>query len=133
MIKTFDDLREWCFSVADGLGDPSAATGNAFFEFRRSRIGPPSDLLSCTFSDRQGLLLQLGPDQPESDLLPLSIKMGESEIGVDGVENYGMTPIIPGLWAIDPSLNVRGVLHVFVTVYGVPDPAPWEKRIVVAR
>jgi hypothetical protein len=37
-----------------------------------------------------------------------------------------MERIVPGVWALNPSLNIPGVIHVFVLLYGVPNPAPWE-------
>lgn len=37
----------------------------------------------------------------------------------------------PGIWCLSPSLNVPGLVHAFVVLYGVPDPAPFDKRILV--
>jgi hypothetical protein len=42
------------------------------------------------------------------------------------VHAFGAELIADGLWALTPSLNVLGLLHVFVVLYGVPTPAPWE-------
>jgi hypothetical protein len=43
---------------------------------------------------------------------------------------FGIIEIVPGLWHLTPSLNLPGVLHMFVVVYDVPSPAPWERRII---
>ncbi len=32
----------------------------------------------------------------------------------------------PGVWKLAPSLTVPGLLHAFVTIVHVSDPAPWE-------
>jgi hypothetical protein len=39
----------------------------------------------------------------------------------------------PGVWDLSKSVHAEGQYHGFVTVVGVPDPAPWEKgEIVIA-
>lgn len=35
----------------------------------------------------------------------------------------------PGVWKLAPSVTVPGMLHAFITIVGVPDPAPWETII----
>lgn len=39
----------------------------------------------------------------------------------------------PGVWKLAPSVTVPGMLHAFITIVGVPDPAPWETRADPAR
>lgn len=46
---------------------------------------------------------------------------------------FGLERIAPGVWVLNPSLLVPGVLHAFVVVVGVPEPAPWEDPFVRGR
>ena len=38
---------------------------------------------------------------------------------------FGLQRVHPGVWVYDPSILVPGILHAFVVVVGVPEPAPW--------
>ena len=40
---------------------------------------------------------------------------------------WGLIRLGSGVWDIDPSVHVPTQIHAHVTLYGVPDPAPWEK------
>lgn len=42
---------------------------------------------------------------------------------------FGLQRISPGVWTYDPSLLVPNILHAFVVVTLVPEPAPWEKTL----
>lgn len=35
----------------------------------------------------------------------------------------------PGVWDIPTSIFVDGQIHTFVTLIGVPEPAPWRKEV----
>lgn len=47
----------------------------------------------------------------------------------DGVreDRWGLMKLGPGVWDIPESVFVEGQIHAFVTLLGVPDPAPWER------
>lgn len=39
---------------------------------------------------------------------------------------WGLTKIGPGTWKVEPSISQAGVLHAYVVLCEVPEPAPWE-------
>lgn len=39
---------------------------------------------------------------------------------------WWMLKLGPGVWDIPQSIFFEGQIHAFVTLVGVPDPAPWE-------
>ena len=53
-----------------------------------------------------------------------------SPLGDELVE-FGVDRIAPGLWVLNPSLNIPGVLHAFIALYDVPNPAPWEGGLIL--
>jgi hypothetical protein len=55
------------------------------------------------------------------------VQREEFEKNLDGsMHRFGMMKIGPGTWKVIPSLNVPRVLHAFVVLCNVPEPAPWE-------
>jgi len=51
-------------------------------------------------------------------------------LSVDGVMRADRWPIMklaPGVWDLPASIFIPGQVHVFLTVLGIPDPAPWEE------
>lgn len=50
-------------------------------------------------------------------------------IDPDGIRNdrWALQKLGPGVWDIGQSIFFAGQIHAFVTLIGVPDPAPWEK------
>lgn len=47
----------------------------------------------------------------------------------DGVrqDRWGLLKLGPGIWDVPESVFVEGQIHAFITLTGVPDPAPWER------
>lgn len=41
-------------------------------------------------------------------------------------ETWGMDQLGPGVWSLDPSVIIPGVIHAFVTLVDVPEPALWR-------
>lgn len=41
-------------------------------------------------------------------------------------DRWGLVRLGPGVWDIAKSIFAEGQIHAFVTIVGVPDPAPWE-------
>jgi hypothetical protein len=48
------------------------------------------------------------------------------------LQAFGARKFTGGAWALEPSLNLPGILHGFVVLTGVPDPPPWKRRVVLA-
>lgn len=60
------------------------------------------------------------------EALPMTIELGPMRLNGEQIMAYGATRIVPGVWVLEPSLNVEELIHGFVLIHGVPDPAPWE-------
>jgi len=41
------------------------------------------------------------------------------------LSRWGLRRLGPGVWTLSPSVHVHGDLHAYVTVVGVPEPAPF--------
>ena len=44
-------------------------------------------------------------------------------------DDWQLMKLGSSVWEITPSLNISGQIHAFVTLVGVPDPAPWERAM----
>ena len=65
-------------------------------------------------------------------VLPLPMSLSSEPVILDGqIVAYGLRKACAGVWALAPSLYLPGFVHAFVVFHGVPDPAPWESRIIV--
>lgn len=128
-MRTFAEVEEWCHGAADAYGDPSVPVCQLFFRWSTNlqRLVLGDDTLACGLSEGN-VALVLGPNMPA---LPLPVRLGEPEVTDEEVITYGAVRVVEGVWAITPSLNLVGFIHGFVVVYGVPDPAPWERIIVL--
>lgn len=125
-MRTFEELAGWCAGAAEECGDPSRYCGQAFVRWVDDL--PNTDLderLAFGFVEGE-LVLALGP---QFEPLPLTIKTGAPEIGEDGCITFGADPITAGVWGLTPSFNAVGIVHAFIVLYDVPNPAPWERRI----
>jgi len=59
--------------------------------------------------------------------VPVRVGAMEGEMYQDGgMKHWGLRKLGPGVWALDPSIHQPGVLHAYVVLQGVPDPAPFE-------
>jgi len=52
------------------------------------------------------------------------------DVDPDGIrqDRWGLMKLAPGVWDVPQSVFIPDQIHTFVTLVGVPDPAPWEKR-----
>ncbi len=127
-MKTFPEVEDWCAGAIMEFGDSSVPVCQIFCRWREDVSAIHDEDLACGVLDGEVVLL-LGPAFPQ---IPLRMMLGEPLLGGDGhLEAFGAELVSPGVWALAPSLNVRGLIHAFVVFYGVPDPAPWERRILV--
>lgn len=128
-MNTIPQVEQWILGAAAQFEDPAEPVCQLFFRWQDERSQPaaPEDLV-CSF-DGDELVLQIGSAFPP---LPMHIVAGEPRIGLEGaVEAFGVEFVTAGVWALTPSLNVPGMLHGFVVLYDVPQPAPWVRRILL--
>jgi len=128
-MKTFAQLNEWCTGAAEELGDPAQACCMSFFRWQEDLANYHGEDLACGMLNG-GLVLQIAPGL--KGRVPMPIVLGEAEVVRQGphveLVSYGMELVTKGVWAMDPSLNIEGVVHTFVVLYDVPDPAPWGEQ-----
>lgn len=127
-MKTLSDVERWCHTAAERFGDPSLVTCQLFLRHISHHGQHDGDDLVFAV-DRGELFLKLDP----GEWFPLSISPTGPESDLAGeLVAFGLEQIESGLWVLLPSLNVPGLIHAFITLYDVPDPAPWTKLIVLA-
>lgn len=128
-MKTCSEVSAWCAGASAEFGDPSVPVCQLFFRWQENLMAPRrDDELVCGMVEGE-LVLLLGP---EFRALPMPIELGDLRLDdAGGLEAYGAYLITAGVWALRPSLNVEETIHGFVVLHGVPDPAPWERRIVL--
>jgi hypothetical protein len=127
-------MAEWAGLLIDAYGDPAAAVCQTFFRWKQRPV--PSDHADDLCWEYEGgadggdILLWTGGKMP----LRVRISREGPEFDAGGeLSAFAVFNICSGLWYLAPSLNVPGVLHSFVVLYDVPDPAPWERRVVLAE
>lgn len=129
-MTTAADVAAWREGAVFEFGDPSEPVCQLFFRWEGNYPDYQGHDLACGCTPDGILVLLFGVD----GLLPVRVRAGEPAIAPTGeLDAFGATPITGDVWALSPSLNVPGELHGFVVLYGVPTPAPWEQRIVLAR
>jgi hypothetical protein len=125
-IQTVENLQRWIQGCAEDLGDPSAAVCSLVFRWMTlAPLSAPADLV-CGMAEGQ-FVISLDGDA----VWPLPIVAGDPEISEHKeIINYGAECIAKacGVWILSPSLNIPGLIHGYVTLVGVPSPAPWEKK-----
>lgn len=125
-MKTFAEISAWCAGAAAEFGDPSVPVCQIFA--RWSERPPVAEEACCGWHDGE-LVVRLGP---EFRLLQMPLTVGGYSLDDSGaLQAYGSQLITAGVWAIAPSLLVEGAIHAFLTLYDVPNPAPWERRIIL--
>jgi hypothetical protein len=122
------ELDEWVDAVASAAGDPAAAVSQLFVRYTE-RAAEPGEVTALWKQESEVLMVELEP----GTVFPV-------QIDVDGpaIDGFGLLcafkpkRICAGVWALTPSFNVEGVLHAFLVIHGVPDPAPWERLVILA-
>jgi hypothetical protein len=139
VVTTQRELLDFLDQVEDVAGDPAAATCLMFVKWQRAvltRDGAVEDYEARWGQvETGGILLLDFVDEEQRRELPLEVSMDAPRFVrlLDGVMvRYRARKVCDGVWALDPSLNIPGMLHAYVVLHGVPDPAPWEKRIILA-
>lgn len=65
-------------------------------------------------------------------LLPFNVPVNPFSAAYSGPhdkpEAWGLEQLGPGVWSVEPSVIIPGLLHAFVTMVNVPEPAPWSKK-----
>ena len=132
-MKTNSEVMEWCAGAEHEFGDPSAPVCQIFVRYVSDPKAYTGDEIVCWMEGGE-LVLSLAryPNHMPRLPLPLDIVTGKPEIADDELVAFGAEMVSLGVWALNPSLHLPGVIHAFVVLYNVPNPVPWERLIVLA-
>jgi hypothetical protein len=126
-MKTFSQVEEWCDGAEQEFGDASVPIAQLFIRYVPAFCVGTDLMFTMEGCD---LLLKIWPT-----VVPVRLRVSPNgpDLGDDGEEvlAFGAERISPGLWALIPSLSIPGLIHAFVTLYDVPNPAPWEGGLIV--
>jgi hypothetical protein len=128
-MKTIDEFQEWCAGARAELGDPSLATGIIFARYLPTLGACDGADIAATYEESSHLILYLVPD----GVIRLAISIDGPEANAGQLLVFGVEAIAPGLWTLFPSVNLPDFVHAFVVLYDVPEPAPWDRRIIFCR
>lgn len=126
-MRTVAGLEAWLIGAKEEFGDPSVPVCQLFFRWHSNLEGYSADELACSVINDELALVMCHGIEPE--LLP--VRMGEPDMTADECTCFGLQRITPRLWTLTPSFNAPGYLHAFIVLYDVPNPAPWERRLVL--
>lgn len=132
-MKTFIEVMTWVADAEEQFGDAAQTCGLLFAQYKAAKAAfPPTPALPTDnvywLAQSKNALLYLTP----RNCVPLVISMDGPKVNEEGVlEEFGAEQILPGVWALSPSLNMPGQFHAFVVLYDVPHPAPWSSRIIM--
>jgi hypothetical protein len=124
VIRTMSLLRRWRdLTEADPLlGEVPVCS----LAFRWSASLDSDDLVCGMFAD--SFTRWFSADEA----IPVRVRRGEPEINDEGqLMTFGSERLDGGVWMLNPSLSLPGILHAYLTVYGVPDPAPWDRPSIL--
>jgi hypothetical protein len=123
-MKNMAELAQWREAAEEEFGDPSTPICQLFFRWTRSLLEHNGDELVCgRLGDTIHLLFAEG--------LPLPFHIVNGRQGAYAAGGYRAQRITKGVFQISPSLNIPGIIHGFVVLYDVPEPAPWEVMVIL--
>jgi hypothetical protein len=129
-VKTFEQFAQWSQEVEAAVGDVAEAIGILCFRWCEDPRQHNGDLI-CR-ADPRGVAIYF---DPPSGAMVLEINTKGAVMNEETGEllAFGVEKLTPGVWTLEPSLNVLTFVHAFVVLYGVPDPAPWERLVIEAH
>jgi hypothetical protein len=137
VVTTQRELLDYLDRVQEATGDPAAGTCLMFVPWMPAVLtenNKPVDYVAA-WDAGTGVMLLDFVDGQQRRALPLEISMEPPllrRVLEGAMVRYQARKICNGIWALNPSLNIPEMMHGYVVLHGVPDPAPWEKRIVLA-
>jgi hypothetical protein len=130
-LKTLTEVEQWCLGAAEEFGDPAIPVCQLLCRWEHNPAadgGQRSDLACGMYRGRFCLTL--------NRIAPCFLTVVDGPPAFDAVGDlraFGAEQFAPGLWSLTPSLYLPGVLHAFVVLYDVPNPAPWERTLVIVE
>src|SRR4051812_40595169 len=124
-MKLISEIHEWCQGSFDRYGDAGQAVGQVFARFVAQPPPAHTEILAGYDSGSIALALDVGQWIP----LPVSTDGPRANEETGALEAFGIEEISAGFWTLSPSLNIPGVIHVFVHIYNTPIVPPWKSLI----
>lgn len=132
IVMTREELEEFLIAAEERFGDPAEAVCLLSLRWCEGPVIAPDMVIRPHGPDV--LLLEL-VDADGTQAFPLELSADGPGFRrlIDGVMViFHPRKICAGVWTLNPSLNVTGQFHGFVVIHDVPDPAPWERLVVLA-
>lgn len=128
-MKLLAQVEQWVQATALEFEDPAEPVCQIFARYTEAKPIVYDEVLARW--DSGTIFLELG----KGFFMPLEVSADGPRVNqsLGNLEAFGIEQICPGVWELTPSLNVPGLIHAFVTLYDVPQAAPWESRIVVVQ
>jgi hypothetical protein len=130
VLLNYEELNGFLAAVYEDTGDPSAAVCQMFVQYRTAMPAAEGDVSARYDQATKAVLLTFIHEDGVRQEIPLAVSPDGPE--VDQVTTtFHIRKVCRGVWALAPSLNVPGQLHAYVVLHGVPEPAPWERLILM--
>jgi hypothetical protein len=131
-MKTFLEVAAWCAGARKKFPDPATPVTQAFFRYSELASDPSEDLVFNGVGGKLSLWILPGKPVTVSVADTIVIKHGELQAFAADCIHEGP----PGIWALRPSLNLPGIIHIFVVLYDVPlfgeaKEPPWKKSLIL--
>jgi hypothetical protein len=78
------------------------------------------------FIDCEPYRMPVHAGEPEGEV----VDVAPGTKGWAEMKRYGLSRLGPGVWRLTPSLWAPGVLHAFIVLCDVPEPAPFAKPLL---
>jgi hypothetical protein len=130
VLLTRDELERFLGDVEKATGDPADATCLLFVRWRDETVCPPD--MVASWDTAAGAVLLECVDAQSTRVIPLDVSTLAASTSGGALTTFHIRSVSPGVWALAPSLNIPGVIHAYVVLHGVPDPAPWERLVLLA-
>lgn len=130
VVMTRDELNAFLMEATLALGDPAQTVCQLFVPWDLEGRAVQT-MFAMWDGDDQELQLLIVEDYGIRTL-PLAVSAEDVVIEDGRLKAFHVRKVSRGTWALAPSLNIPGELHAFVVLTGVPDPAPWERLVILA-
>ena len=139
-MRTIREVCDWCTAVEHDMGDPAASVAQVFARYVEDVDAYRGEDLVFGLhggkAQNGAVALQLRlwvgpaihPAAIQGVIVPAT--MDGPKFALDQLLTFGVRPVSPGLWYLNPSLNLPGQIHAFIVLYDVPTPAPWDKPVI---
>jgi hypothetical protein len=91
-------------------------------------VDPRPEPLCCVRPDPAGghsAVLRVTRRDGRTETLGFPVRVGTPVGEGAAMKSWGLSRLGPGVWAVSPSIHQPGLLHAYVVLCDVPEPAPF--------